>query len=82
MRPLVPGFVLLAFCLSYGCASDEWVHRYKKPDELVYDYNNCERQMQVQQNEGARAVSITPYTMQNMIDECLQKNGWMKRTKR
>jgi hypothetical protein len=82
MRRLLPGFVLLAMCVSYGCSSDEWVHRYKKPDELVYDYNNCERKMEVQQNSGAKSVTITPYVLQGMIDECLQRNGWVKRTKR
>jgi hypothetical protein len=81
MRELLVLVILLAVSLPYGCSSDEWTHRYKKKEELVYDYNSCERQMEVQQNSGARSAVISPYVMKTMIDQCLQKNGWIKGSK-
>ena len=81
MRYLAGGLALVTFCVV-ACSSEEWVHRYKKQDELVYDYNRCERQAETQQNSGVRSVTITPYVFQGLIDQCLQQNGWAKRTKR
>ena len=81
MRILVYGFALVCISFTFGCAQ-EWVHGYKKPDELVYDYNKCEREAEARQNTGANAVTITPYVMQGMIDQCLKQNGWVKPVKR
>jgi hypothetical protein len=61
MRQLPFAVVLVALSVSFGCSSEEWIHRYKKPDELVYDYNSCERQIEALQSSGARTVQITSY---------------------
>ena len=82
MRQWLLALVLVAVSLTFACSSDEWVHRYKKPDELVYDYNTCERQIEALQSSGARTVQITSYVRKTMVDQCLQKSGWLKRTKR
>ena len=81
MRQLPFLLILLAVSGSFGCASEEWTHRYKKPDELIYDYNSCERQIEALQSSGARTVNITNYVKKSMVDQCLQKSGWVKRAK-
>jgi hypothetical protein len=72
--------ILLLCVAAYGCSSEKWVHRYKKPNELVYDYNSCERQIDSYQSSGARSVQITPYVRRGMIDQCLHKIGWFKKS--
>jgi hypothetical protein len=80
MHYLVAALMLLGSMLV-GCASDEWIHRYKKQEEFVYDYNKCDRQAETMANSGARSVSITPYMRTSLIDQCLMKEGWMKKKK-
>jgi len=80
MRQLPIVLILLLVCIPFGCTSDDWVHRYKKPNELVYDYNSCDRQVDAYQSSGARSVQITPYMRRGMIDKCLQKIGWYKKS--
>ncbi|MER3424705.1 MAG: hypothetical protein C4293_17255 [Nitrospiraceae bacterium] len=66
---------------SAACSSTEWVHPYKKKEQLVYDYNKCENQVFNSQMSGP-TVTYTPYVQKSMVDQCLKKEGWVQREKR
>lgn len=67
--------------LLAACSSTEWVHPYKKKEQLVYDYNKCENQVFNSQMAGP-TVTYTPYVQKSLVDQCLKKEGWVQRERR
>jgi hypothetical protein len=66
---------LCAFMLS-SCSSDRYVHRHKKAEEFLYDYNKCDQQVNDLSNSGRMPLGGCQLNL--MIEECLQKEGWRK----
>lgn len=78
MRRFTAFFLIGSVWVLPACSSTEWVHPYKKPDQLVYDYNKCERKVFDSQT-ATNTVTYTPYVQQSLVDQCLQKEGWVQR---
>ncbi len=78
MRHLVSFFLSASLFVMPACSSTEWVHPYKKKNELVYDYNKCERKVDERQMK-APTVTYTSSVQRGMIDDCLRKEGWVQR---
>jgi hypothetical protein len=77
MGLLVSSIAIVIFFLFSACSSTEWVHRYKKQDEFVYDYNRCEKEGFNAQNTVM--TTLTPYLQAQIMEKCLRKEGWVKR---
>jgi uncharacterized protein YcfL len=67
--------VLCAFALS-SCSSTEWVHRHKKQEEFLYDYNKCDKE--VMERSNTTMITLGDYQQNVQVEQCLQKEGWRK----
>ena len=76
MRQLLCVSVLVGLFLLGACASDQWVHRYKKEGEFLSDYNKCDRE--VADRTNAQVIALGAYQQSVLLDQCLQKEGWRK----
>lgn len=72
-RWLFPVMCLVALS---SCSSDQWVHRNKKEQEFLYDYNKCDKQ--VAQRSNTQMIPLGGYQQSILIEQCLQKEGWRK----
>jgi len=71
-------WLLLALCtftLS-SCSSTEWLHRHKKKEEFLFDYNKCDAQ--VTQRSNNTMITLGGYQQDVLVEQCLQKEGWRK----
>ena len=59
-----------------ACSSTQWVHRHKKQEEFLYDYNKCDREVTDQSNSGR--LPLGGYQQDMRVEQCLQKEGWRK----
>ena len=77
MRNMIWVWPLAGVFLLEACSSTEWVHRYKKQEEFVIDYNQCDREVADQVNKQM----ITPSQLQqgDMMEQCVRKLGWVKK---
>ena len=63
-----------------ACTSDPWMHRVKGEDQFTNDYNRCENQQLQMQMSGIGMVSANSYQQQTLIERCLRKQGWVKKS--
>ncbi len=77
MGLLVSSIAIAVLVLLSACSSTEWVHRYKKQDEFVHDYNRCEKEGFNAQNTVM--TNLTPYLQMQITEKCLAREGWVKR---
>jgi hypothetical protein len=71
---------LVGVFLLGACSSTEWVHRYKKKEAFVIDYNQCDRE--VANRVNSQMITPSQLQQQGMMEQCLQKQGWVKKTPR
>jgi len=76
MRNLLGVSALVGVFLLVACSSTQWVHRYKKQEEFLYDYNQCDRSVTDQSNTGR--MPLGAYQQDVLVEQCLQKEGWRK----
>ncbi len=72
--------VLAGIFLLGACSSTEWVHRYKKKEEFVIDYNQCDKE--VFNRVNAQMITPSQLQQQGMMEQCLRKEGWFKKVQR
>ena len=64
--------------LLAACGTAEWVHPNKPTDTFAQDYNQCETQsLQDPKVQGGMKLLL-----QQAIEKCLAKKGWVLREKR
>lgn len=73
-----------AVCLAVGClllcsacSSEQWIHRYKKQDEFVYDYNRCEKEAFNKQQ--TLRMNLSSYAQDQFLERCLRREGWVRK---
>jgi hypothetical protein len=71
---------LAGIFLLGACSSTEWVNRYKKKEEFVIDYNQCDREVADRVNK--QMITPSQLQQQGMIEQCLRKQGWFKKVQR
>lgn len=68
----------VAVLLVAGCGTAEWVHPNKPKDEFSHDYNKCETEAY----ENPKMQGGMKMILQQSIERCLAKKGWVLRQKR
>ncbi|MGH7253546.1 MAG: hypothetical protein ACREIE_07065 [Nitrospiraceae bacterium] len=68
----------VAVLLVAGCGTAEWVHPNKPKDEFIHDYNQCETEAY----QNPKVQGGMKFLLQQSIDRCLAKKGWVLRQKR
>lgn len=66
------GIVTLALLLV-SCSSTEWVHPTKPKEQFAQDYNRCETQAY----QDPKMQAGMKLLLQENIEKCLRKNGWL-----
>ncbi|MGE3154190.1 MAG: hypothetical protein AB7G48_14210 [Nitrospiraceae bacterium] len=71
-------WLLAASVLLSACESTRWVHPTKKEEQLTYDWNACERELQnmAATNPGVASMHTNQTIQKQRIGACLQKKGW------
>ena len=64
--------------LIAGCATSEWVNPNKPKDAFAADYTECESQAY----QNPKLQGGMKMILQQSIDRCLAKKGWVLREKR
>lgn len=70
---------VIAFCLLFSaCSTTKWVHPTKKEEQLTYDWNACERELQTMMatNPGIASLHTNQTIRKQQMAGCLQKKGW------
>ena len=75
LRSLLAPVVVL---LVAGCGTAEWVHPNKPKGEFIHDYSQCETEAY----QNPKAQGGMKLIIQQSIDRCLARKGWMLREKR
>jgi hypothetical protein len=68
----------VAGLLVAGCGTAEWVHPNKPKDEFGVDYSKCESDAY----QNPKVQGGMKLILQQSIDRCLAKKGWVLREKR
>lgn len=68
----------VAVLLIAGCGTAEWVHPNKPKDEFSHDYNQCETEAY----QNPKMQGGMKMILQQSIERCLAKKGWVLRQKR
>ena len=70
--------VPVAMLLLSACSTSEWVHPNKPKEEYAHDYNRCDTETM----QNPRLQGGTKLVVQQAIERCLAKKGWVLREKR
>ena len=69
---------LVSVLLVTACSTAEWVHPNKPKDEFAQDYSRCENEAY----QNPKAQGGMRLILQQSIERCLAKKGWVLREKR
>jgi len=70
--------VMVLIMTVTGCSSVEWVHPNKPKSEFAQEYNKCENQSL----QDPKLQSGSKLLLQQAVEKCLAKKGWILREKR